>query len=30
MPARPYLGLSERNKVEIVKAAEDWLERVFS
>ncbi|UNE53513.1 MULTISPECIES: phage virion morphogenesis protein [Bartonella] len=30
MPARPYLGLSERNKVEIVKAAEDWLERTFS
>ncbi|PIT69719.1 phage virion morphogenesis protein [Bartonella tribocorum] len=30
MPARPYLGLSEQNKVEIVKAAEDWLERVFS
>ncbi|WP_208436004.1 phage virion morphogenesis protein [Bartonella phoceensis] len=30
MPARPYLGLSEHNKVEIVKAAEDWLGRVFS
>ncbi|WP_375680579.1 MULTISPECIES: phage virion morphogenesis protein [unclassified Bartonella] len=30
MPARPYLGLSEQNKVEIVKAAEDWLGRVFS
>ncbi|UNE55112.1 phage virion morphogenesis protein [Bartonella machadoae] len=30
MPARPYLGLSEGNKVEIVKAAEDWLERTFS
>ncbi|WP_273757099.1 phage virion morphogenesis protein [Bartonella sp. MM73XJBT] len=30
MPARAYLGLSEHNKVEIVKAAEDWLERVFS
>ncbi|WP_455466224.1 phage virion morphogenesis protein [Bartonella sp. B39] len=30
MLARPYLGLSERNKVEIVKAAEDWLGRVFS
>ncbi|WP_375668590.1 phage virion morphogenesis protein [Bartonella sp. AP36NXGY] len=30
MPARPYLGLSEHNKVEIVKATEDWLERVFA
>ncbi|WP_406604361.1 phage virion morphogenesis protein [Bartonella gliris] len=30
MPARPYLGLSECNKVEIVKAAEDWLGKVFS
>lgn len=30
MPARPYLGLSEQNKVEIVKAAEDWLGRIFS
>lgn len=30
MPARPYLGLSEQNKVEIVKAVEDWLGRIFS
>ncbi|WP_019222490.1 phage virion morphogenesis protein [Bartonella rattaustraliani] len=30
LPARPYLGLSEQNKVEIIKAAEDWLERNFS
>ncbi|WP_254493148.1 phage virion morphogenesis protein [Bartonella sp. B1099] len=30
MLARPYLGLSEHNKVEIVKAAEDWLGRMFS
>ncbi|KEG17049.1 phage virion morphogenesis protein [Bartonella bacilliformis] len=30
MPARPYLGLSERNKVEIIKAAEDWLKRIYS
>nr|WP_244428946.1 phage virion morphogenesis protein [Bartonella vinsonii] len=30
MPARPYLGLSEGNKVEVIKAAEDWLGRNFS
>ncbi|WP_336288649.1 phage virion morphogenesis protein [Bartonella sp. CB60] len=30
MPARPYLGISEQNKIEIIKAAEDWLQRVSS
>ncbi|WP_455476159.1 phage virion morphogenesis protein [Bartonella sp. B17] len=30
MPARPYLGLSKQNKIEIVKAAKDWLQRTYS
>lgn len=28
MPARPYLGLSAANQVDVIKAAEDWLERL--
>jgi phage gpG-like protein len=28
LPARPYLGLSADNRVEIVDATEDWLSRL--